>query len=216
MLNGSFTTDTIVYWLWSNGSTDYTYDPDGDAIVGRYLGGINEYVLGNVAMGDTIVGFATQFTVAAQHELIYYVEDEHGAFSDVLRYSFVVEAADGNRRPICIVSPSVTNPAVGQTVRFSWASSYDPDGESLSSIRVRVTDSAGNSTNVNSSSKYYVAMTNSYIDMKFDQIGRYSIRIELSDVNNNWSNWSTTTINVTEAGTMKNVTLYADDHNNTH
>lgn len=34
LLDGSFTTDTIIYWLWSNGTTDYTYDPDGDEISG--------------------------------------------------------------------------------------------------------------------------------------------------------------------------------------
>ena len=70
LLDGSFTTDTIIYWLWSNGTTDYTYDPDGDEITGRFLGGINEYVLGNVTIGDKVVGFATKFNVAAQHELV--------------------------------------------------------------------------------------------------------------------------------------------------
>ncbi len=154
LIDGNFTTDTIIYWLWSNGTTDYTYDPDGDEITGRFLGGINEYVLGNVTIGDKIVGFATKFDVAAQHELIYYVQDENGAYSNIIRYAFVVEPADGNKRPVCLVSVDKANPIVGQKVKFDWSRSYDPDGESLSSVRVRVYDSKCNAKIINTSSKY--------------------------------------------------------------
>ncbi len=213
LLNGSFTTDTIIYWLWNNGTTDYTYDPDGDEITGRFLGGINEYVLGNVTIGDKVVGFATKFDVAAQHELIYYVQDEHGAYSDILKYNFAVEAADGNRRPICLISFDNSSPIPGQKVKFDWSKSYDPDGESLSSIRVRVYDSEGNEEIVGTSSKYYAGMSGSYIQLKFDRVGQYKIRIEVADVNNNWSNWNTSMIQVCEATILKNVTWTSDTYN---
>lgn len=213
LIDGNFTTDTIIYWLWSNGTTDYTYDPDGDEITGRFLGGINEYVLGNVTIGDKIVGFATKFDIAAQHELIYYVQDENGAYSNIVRYSFAVEPADGNKRPICLVSVDKANPIVGQSVKFNWSRSYDPDGESLSSVRVRVYDSEGNVEIVGTSSKYYVGMSGSYIQLKFDQVGKYTVRIEVSDTNNNWSNWHSSSITVKEASLLKNVTLTSDDYN---
>lgn len=212
LIDGNFTTDTIIYWLWSNGTTDYTYDPNGDEITGRFLGGINEYVLGNVTIGDKIVGFATKFDVAAQHELVYYVQDENGAYSNIVRYSFAVEPADGNKRPICLVSVDKANPTVGQRVKFNWSRSYDPDGESLSSVRVRVYDSEGNMEIVSASSKYYVGMSGSYIQLKFGKIGKYTIRIEVSDTNNNWSNWHSSSITVKEAVLLKNVTLTSEDY----
>lgn len=212
LLDGSFTTDTIIYWLWSNGTTDYTYDPDGDEITGRFLGGINEYVLGNVTIGDKVVGFATKFNVAAQHELVYYVQDENGAYSNIVRYAFSVEPADGNKRPVCLVSVSDTKPLVGENVKFSWKGSYDPDGDSLSSVRVRVCDSDGNEELVGGSSKYFVGMGDSCVYLKFDTIGKYTIRIEIGDANNNWSNWHTSTVEVREALVLKDVKLTSDDY----
>lgn len=213
LIDGNFTTDTIIYWLWSNGTTDYTYDPDGDEITGRFLGGINEYVLGNVTIGDKIVGFATKFDVAAQHELIYYVQDENGAYSNILRYAFSVEPADGNKRPVCLISVDNTTPIVGQKVKFSWSRSYDPDGDSLSSVRAHVCDSDGNEELVGGSSKYFVGMGDSCVYLKFDKIGKYTIRIEIGDTNNNWSNWNTSTVEVREALVLKNVEWTSDDYN---
>lgn len=216
LLNGSFTTDTIIYWLWSNGTTDYTYDPDGDEITGRYLSGINDYVLGSVTIGDTIVGFATQFTVAAQYRLEYFVIDEHNAVSDDLVYSFVVEAADGNRRPICKVSANTFTTIPGQSITFNWSGSYDPDGDSLSSVSVCVYDSDENSEFVTTTSKYYDGMTSQSIKIKFDKPGAYRVRFEISDSNNNWSNWVTADITVREASVIKNVTLNTGDYETTN
>lgn len=62
MLNGKLTTDTIVYWLWYDGETHYSYDPDGDEITNYLIGGVNSYILGNVTLNDEVVGFATQIT----------------------------------------------------------------------------------------------------------------------------------------------------------
>ncbi len=56
-------------------------------------------------------------------------------------------------------------------------------------------------------------MCGSYIQLKFDQIGKYTIRIEVSDTNNNWSNWRSSSIEVKEASLLKNVTLTSDDYN---
>lgn len=216
LLNGSFTTDTIIYWLWSNGETDYTYDPDGDEITGRYLSGINDYVLGNVTIGDKIVGFATQFTVAAQYQLNYQVVDEHGAESDALLHNFYVEAADGNRRPICKVTVNSFSTTPGQSLTFNWSGSYDPDGDSLSSVRVCVYAPNANPEFITTSSKYYDGMTGQSMNLKFDTLGEYRVRFEISDDNNNWSNWVIAAISVREASVLKNVTLNTGDYETTN
>lgn len=45
VINGSPTTDTILYWLWSDGEEQYTYDPAGYDIVQYYVFGIEVYNL---------------------------------------------------------------------------------------------------------------------------------------------------------------------------
>lgn len=133
--------------------------------------------------------------------------------SNILRYAFSVEPADGNKRPVCLISVDNTTPIVGQKVKFSWSRSYDPDGDSLSSVRVHVCDSDGNEELVGGSSKYFVGMGDSCVYLKFDKIGKYTIRIEIGDTNNNWSNWHTSTVEVREALVLKNVEWTSDDYN---
>ena len=111
-----------------------------------------------------------------------------------------------------MVSVSDTKPLVGENVKFSWKGSYDPDGDSLSSVRVRVCDSDGNEELVGGSSKYFVGMGDSCVYLKFDTIGKYTIRIEIGDANNNWSNWHTSTVEVREALVLKDVKLTSDDY----
>lgn len=41
MVNGNFTTETQIAWLWSYNGENFTYDPDGDAITNMSIGGIS-------------------------------------------------------------------------------------------------------------------------------------------------------------------------------
>ena len=197
------------------GTTDYTYEPDGDEITGRYLSGINDYVLGNVTIGDKIVGFAIQFTVEAQYQLNYHVVDEHGAESDALPHNFVVEAVGGNRRPICKVTVNSFSAPPGQSITFNWSDSYDSNGDSLSSVRFCAYAPDANTEFVTTSSKYYDGMTSQSMNLKFDTLDEYCVRFEVSDDNNNWSNWITANISVREASVVKNVTLNTSDYETT-
>lgn len=215
VINGNMTTETIMYWLWNDGQTDYTYDPDGDEITDYYVDGITDYILGDVTIGDTVVGFATKITLAAEHELFFQVRDENGAYSNIVYFVFPVEPADGNQRPVCVISAPVTSPNEGENVGFLWSSSYDPDGDTLSSVRIRVYDETGTYENVNSSSDYYVNMASTGIVLRFTDAGQYYVWISLSDSKGAWSDWNVTEINVHETYLLSDVVLYSHDPNNT-
>ena len=189
IVNGSFTTDTIIYWLWNDGTTAYTYDPDGDDITNILIDGVYDYILGNVTIGDEVVGFATQITEAAEHELFYQVVDSNGNYSNVVYYTFEIEPADGNTRPICIASPSNSDFFINTPVTINWGNSYDSDdGDTIAGVRVRVYRN-GYYELITTNSDYYVSMTNTSMNLVFDEIGAYEIWVSLSDNHNAWSNW---------------------------
>lgn len=131
LLNGKITTETVIYWLWNDGTTAYTYDPDGDEITGYFIDGIYDYITGNLTIGGEVVGFATSIPVAAEYELFFYVSDEKGAYSNVVYYTFSVEPADGNQRPICSATVSDASPSQEQYVLLDWTASSDPDGDQI-------------------------------------------------------------------------------------
>ena len=215
LINGNITTNTVIYWLWNDGTTAYTYDPDGDQIESYLVGGINNYIIGNLTIGGIVVGFATQITVAAQHELLFQVVDENGAYSNIVHYSFTVEPSDGNQRPVCLVSTSNSSPTKNQNVVFNWSSSYDPDNDSIIGIKARVYDSTGTYEDITSNSDYFVSMSSTSITLSFDEVGTYEVWISLCDENNAWSNWNVKSLNVRETYRFKDVSLISDDPNNT-
>ena len=216
LADGEMTTETIVYWLWNDGETAYSYDPDGDALVNYYVDGINDYILGNVTIGDEVVGFATQITVAAEYELLFQVEDSNGAFSNIVYLTFPVEPADGNTRPVCSVTVSDHTPANTDEVVFSWGNSYDPDGDTFSGVQVRVFDSTGTYQNVTASSPYYVSMSGGGIILQFTNTGMYEVWISLSDSKNAWSDWYIIALDVHEEYVLSNLNLSSNDHNNSY
>lgn len=215
LLNGKITTETIIYWLWNDGTTAYTYDPDGDEITGYFIDGIYDYITGNLTIGGEVVGFVTSIPVAAEYELFFYVSDEKGAYSNVVYYTFSVEPADGNQRPICSTTVSDTSPSQEQYVLFDWTASSDPDDDQINGVRVRVYDPSGNYEYVTASSKYYVAMADYKLALKFSEVGSYQVWIALRDAKNAWSDWDIIPINVIDACEIENLKLEADDHNNT-
>ncbi len=218
LLNGSMTTETVVYWLWYDGETYYSYDPDGDEIVNYYVSGINDYILGTVTLDGEAIGFATQITVAAEYDLLFQVEDSNGELSNVLDYVLMVEPADGNTRPICNIIVSNSTPTVNSNVLFDWSTSTDADSDDyIAGVKVRVIHGASDVL-VDTSSKYYAGMTNYGILLTFDEVGTYDVWISMSDNHNAWSNWNINTINVTKEITyvLDNVILTSSDVNNTN
>ena len=81
-------------------------------------------------------------------------------------------------------------------------------------MRICVYDTDNTPTFVTSTSKYYDGMTGQSIKLKFDKVGTYRVRFEISDANNNWSNWVTANITVREASVLKNVVLNLGDYEN--
>lgn len=80
LYNNQVTKETQIAWLYSYEGTDYTYDPDGDAITGMYIGGIPQECIVGELPG---MGFVTQFPQIGTFTLLFQAEDEHGALSDV-------------------------------------------------------------------------------------------------------------------------------------
>lgn len=215
LLNGKITTDTVIYWLWNDGTTEHTYDPDGDEIDGYFIDGVNDFVTGNLTLGGKVVGFATAITVAAEYDLFFYVSDTKGAYSNIVHYTFSVEPADGNQRPICSATVSDASPLQEQKVLFDWTASSDPDNDQINGVRVRVYDPSGYYEYVTASSKYYVGMADNKLVLKFPELGSYQIWIALRDSKNAWSDWEIISINVIEACEFVDLTIESDDPNNT-
>ena len=138
MLNGKSTTETVVYWLWYDGETRYSYHPDGYEIVDYFLGGIDPYIIGQVTLEDEIIGFATQITKAAEHDLYFQVVDENGNFSEELDLVLEVEPSDGNTRPVCHIITATQTPYKNDNVFFDWSTSSDADGDQITGAEVKV------------------------------------------------------------------------------
>lgn len=85
--DGQITKDTQIAWLYSFDGIDYTYDPDGDAITGMYVGGLPE---GSIIGELPGMGFVTQMPAPGTYTLLYQVEDERGALSNILSFDIQV------------------------------------------------------------------------------------------------------------------------------
>lgn len=216
MLGNKLTTETVVYWLWNDGETLYSYDPDGDEIINYIVGGINEYIIANVTLNNQVIGFATQITKAAEHDLYFQVQDSNGVYSEMLDLTIEVEPADGNTRPICKIITATPTPYTNANVFFDWSTSSDADGDQITGIEVRVYHNGSYET-ITTSSKYYVSMNNYGITLRFSEAGKYQVWISLSDNRGAWSNWAIGEINVQDRITydLENVVLTSRDVNNT-
>lgn len=195
MLNGKPTTETVVYWLWYDGETRYSYHPDGYEIVDYFLGGIDTYIIGQVTLEDEIIGFATQITKAAEHDLYFQVVDENGNFSEELDLVLEVEPSDGNTRPVCHIITATQTPYKNDNVFFDWSTSSDADGDQITGAEVKVYHNGGYEK-ITANSRYYSSMSNYGITLTFPDTGIYEIWISLSDSKNAWSNWAIGRINV--------------------
>lgn len=194
---GKATTDTVLYWVWNDGTNLYTYDPDGDAITERNLIGLHEsmegYITGNVTLGNEVVGFATQFTAAGEYIFDYYVKDSNGNQSNTVRYRNEVEPADGNKRPICSLKVKNGLNVIGIPVTFSLADSYDNDGsDSISGFTLQVDSGSGYQTLMQNDMQ---AFTNG-ISITFHNAGTYGIAASVIDNRNNRSDWVTGSITI--------------------
>lgn len=133
LVNGNITTNTQIAWLWSYNGENYTYDPDGDAITNRNLGGINQSDIVGMLNGN--IGFVTKFSVPAEYVMTYQVTDEKGANSNIYSIHIAVEPTDGNTRPVCSVSYTNAVQALSP-VTINWKNSSDSDeGDSITDFR---------------------------------------------------------------------------------
>lgn len=194
LVNGKISTETIIFWMWNDGENVYSYDPDGGQLANYYVRGINSYIIGNVTIGDNVVGFATKVTQAGPHELQFQVADSEGNLSNIVSYSFTVEPADGSARPVCNVTVRDDTPYAGDYVYFDWSGS-SISGDSISSVSIRV-DNKSNPSSSASTSDYLVATSKTAALLTFNDPGKYDVNFQISDSRDAWSDWATCTINV--------------------
>lgn len=201
MINGNFTTDTQLAWLWSYNGNNFTYDPDGDGIADMKIGGISSSdIIGTV--GE--IGFVTQFQQAGQYVLTFQVQDTNGAWSNIAQYSFTIESVDGNTRPVCRIGYSADKVYVGNPLVISWANSYDADpDDSIAEIGGMIIKDG-----VTKALKDYVVLLESdYCAVSFDEPGQYEIWVSVADTHNAWSDWVVLTITV-ESAELQGVEIY--------
>ncbi|WP_331655231.1 hypothetical protein, partial [Aminipila sp.] len=195
LINGNITTNTQIAWLWSYNGEDYTYDPDGDAIISKNLGGISQSDIVGMLTGD--IGFVTQFSVPAEYIMTYQVTDEKGAKSNVYSIRIAVEPADGNTRPVC--SLEYTSPVQALSpVTINWQNSSDPDeGDAITDFRGIVYKN-GAQRNI---TDYIVpgTLTSNSVKLLLPEVGIYEIWASVKDSHGAWSNWAIFTVQVQQA-----------------
>ncbi len=217
MINGAFTTDTLVYWFWTYNGVNYTYDPAGYDIVGYAVVGIDENEYDYLWDSDNNpIGFVTLFSEAGQHTFGYYAVNSNG---DVCYKEFTrnIEPADGNNRPVGNLQVS-SGPYYNNTnIVFSWSNSSDADsGDYIVGARVRVYDK--DYVLLTEGSDYSLSMDNQNkrFTLNFVNTGIHRVYISVSDNHNNWSNWIGGSINVQEKIDLEDVVLTSRDVNNTN
>lgn len=92
VIDGYLTQDTMIGFFWKWDNIWYTYDIDeGDELTNIMVGGVpaaNIATLGGA--NDHFEGFAVGLLPPGDYELTFYVEDSHGAKSNVIRFSFTI------------------------------------------------------------------------------------------------------------------------------
>ncbi|URZ18186.1 hypothetical protein [Clostridium felsineum] len=128
--NGNLTTNSLIAWVWSNNGQNYTYDPDGDAIIDMEVGGIpNGSIIGYLNDGTKNYGFVTKITTVGEYNLTFQCEDSKNAWSNVAQYTFD------------IVNPS--NKPVNTTPSVQWQKTYEDSTSNIGSNSVQPTDDGG-------------------------------------------------------------------------
>lgn len=211
LLDGNATTETILLWLWKDGGTTYTYDPDGDEITSYVVNGIYEYIIGTVSLGGEPVGFATKITEAGPHNLSFYVTDSYGNKSNVVTATMTIEPADGNKRPKCVLQSTVAPYYEGSNIIFDWSLSYDEDSDDkITGARVRVYTDDGYE-DVVEGSQYYVKsdLINEKIAaaIRFNKAGTYTVGISVCDSHNAWSDWTGGPVEIVKPGASTHLKL---------
>lgn len=199
MVNGQFTTQTQIAWLWEFNGEQFTYDPDGDTIVNMSIGGISSNdIIGTISSG---IGFATQCTTPAQYILTFKVQDSKGAWSNTAQYVFEIEPLDGNTRPVCHLGTSSRDICPEKPMMISWESSTDDTaGDQVTGFNgVVIKD--GNMTNI---SDYVIQVTSTNCVLTFPAAGDYEVRGRVVDSHGAWSNWVVFDVKVSNA-VLKNV-----------
>lgn len=182
VVDGSYTTETQIAWLWSYNGVDFTYDPDGDELIERTIGGIEQSdIIGTV--GD--IGFVTQFQTPAQYILYFQVKDSKGALSNLASYSFKIEPSDGNTRPVCRVGYSSDTVISKQLMLINWQLSTDNDsGDNVTDydgMVFRDGAAAGNLKNYQLAGEPTI--------FSFSEPGDYTIWIRVKDTHGAYSDW---------------------------
>lgn len=194
MVNGHFTTETQIAWLWEFNGEKFTYDPDGDAIVNMSIGGISsDDIIGTINGG---IGFATQCKTPAQYILTFKVQDSKGEWSNTAQYVFEIEPIDGNTRPVCHLGTSSRDICPKQPIMISWEDSVDDTvGDQVTGFNgVAIKD--GNMTNI---SEYVIEATSTNCVLTFPDVGDYEIRGRVVDSHGAWSNWVVFDVKVSNA-----------------
>lgn len=201
MVNGKFTTETQIAWLWSYNGQNFTYDPDGDAITDIKIGGIaNADILGTL-QGN--IGFVTQCKTAGQYQLSFQVQDARGALSNIAKYGFTIEPSDGNTRPICRVGHSSNTLTPNQLMLFSWSNSYDNDpGDKLTSVSCYLLKDG---VLINPDG-YIKSNDNESMLFSSPTTGTYEIWVRVCDSHNAWSDWAIIPVTVEELS-VSNITV---------
>lgn len=186
LINGKISTSTQIAWVWSYNGTDYTYDPDGDEIVSRNVGGISQSDIVGMLVGD--IGFVTQFSVAGEYVMTFQVTDAKGAKSNLYSIAITVEDTDGNTRPVCRLSYTGTVQVLSP-VTINWEDSYDADeGDSITDFR-GIVYKDGVQRDIKD---YFVtgSLTSNSVKLLLPQVGTYEIWASVKDNHNAWSDWA--------------------------
>ncbi len=187
LIDGNVTTETQIGWLWSYDGQDFTYDPDGDAIVKKNVGGIpNDSIIGTFNDGS---GFVTQFTTAAQYVMTFQVEDARGALSNVFSIVISVEPADGNTRPVCNIQYLYDKFDTDQVEVISWKTSTDSDdSDVITDLGFYITKEDG--TQLVQNVDFAAAIVDDEtLGIQFAESGNYKIWLRVVDKHNAWSDW---------------------------
>lgn len=152
-------------------------------------------IIGTITGG---LGFVTQFSIPAQYQMTYQVEDSNGALSNVLKVTVAVEPADGTQRPVINVTYTPQKLYVDQLMMISWAKSYDNDANDAVMGVSGMIRKDGVNTSIND---YVQEVSNDkqYMVLSFKEEGNYEIWVRVYDKRDAYSNWVIIPMNVERA-----------------
>lgn len=91
VIEGNLTQDTLLGFFWKWDNTWYTYDIDEGDTLSLFVGGVPSANIASLGgSNDPFEGFAVGLLPPGDYELTFYVEDSHGARSNVVHFSFTI------------------------------------------------------------------------------------------------------------------------------